>query len=870
MDMSGLDASEVLAAALEQMDGIIASTKFEYQNGGFGSNGAVKITGRSQNAWVIKLCEDLKFALEMCEDRNKILTQVPRDSVTFFRDWLTIDKGHGHQVNGFLTENADDRVQKLESDKQSLMLQVNVLTEQVDAQGEKIHELELHVDEKRDKLLHIEEMLQSELLTRSSQETYKLDLMAEISSLKIKLASVDKDRKDLDDKFKIAQRQIAELEGKLILKESEISDLKSRLTKNGTVLAPPTTESNDYEVEKLKKAVEALVTSNDEKDKRIDDLRRLLRRYKKIEELVLQAQGRKALEELIMNIDDDTSSTSSTTPSVGECLVRDGLLVGQTDNMKLDIKSYLPNPSATSTPANTPQRRSAGIVKSNSAEDLTGENQKLSTATKTTDGFNSTHTGNYGTLPKDRNREDDREHRRSRGFPTLGKTLLRIRSGKRCSSAPNLAHTEVVTDDEDGLQHIDSTLSSTQDGKKKKGLRKFFGRLKRSSSQDFHDREQLEDFRRGGVRATATARLGWSVKNNNSDPETPFNRWDGDRVTAWMNDIGLNMYLIDCRRWVKNGEHLMRASPHELEKELGIKNSLHRKKLHLALQAVTSAKKDRLGDLDHHWVTRWLDDIGLPQYKDQFYDCRVDGRMLHYMTVDDLLALKVVNELHHISLKRGIQVLRLNGYNPQCLKRRPSPEEGHLLNIPGEVVLWTNHRVMEWLRTIDLSEYAPNLRGSGVHGALLILEPRFNSELFSQLLSIPQSKTLLRRHLSTHFVALIGNDTQLKKRECESCAGYSPLVLNAKIKARGKFGLFGHKRSKSETEADGFICPLDIAAPINTVRNGSLTVPPAEMENGKRDDKAVNKIGAYSKEINTLTDMLAHENFLENVPTSNV
>ena len=29
----------------------------------------------------------------------------------------------------------------------------------------------------------------------------------------------------------------------------------------------------------------------------------------------------------------------------------------------------------------------------------------------------------------------------------------------------------------------------------------------------------------------------------------------------------------------------------------------------------------------------WLDDIGLPQYKDMFYDARVDGRMLHYLTV---------------------------------------------------------------------------------------------------------------------------------------------------------------------------------------------------------------------------------------------
>ena len=41
-------------------------------------------------------------------------------------------------------------------------------------------------------------------------------------------------------------------------------------------------------------------------------------------------------------------------------------------------------------------------------------------------------------------------------------------------------------------------------------------------------------------------------------------------------------------------------------------------------------------------------------------------------------------------------------------------------NVANEVVYWTNHRVMEWLRSVDLSEYAPNLRGSGVHGALMV------------------------------------------------------------------------------------------------------------------------------------------------------
>lgn len=46
----------------------------------------------------------------------------------------------------------------------------------------------------------------------------------------------------------------------------------------------------------------------------------------------------------------------------------------------------------------------------------------------------------------------------------------------------------------------------------------------------------------------------------------------------------------------------------------------------------------------------------------------------------------------------------------------------HLQNnmAPAAICQWTNHRVMEWLRSVDLAEYAPNLRGSGVHGGLMV------------------------------------------------------------------------------------------------------------------------------------------------------
>ena len=66
------------------------------------------------------------------------------------------------------------------------------------------------------------------------------------------------------------------------------------------------------------------------------------------------------------------------------------------------------------------------------------------------------------------------------------------------------------------------------------------------------------------------------------------------------------------------------------------------------------------------------------------------------------------------------QVLREVNFAPDILKRRPEQGESKPAQ-PEDVQLWTNHRTMEWLRSCNLSEYAPNLRGSGVHGGLIIL-----------------------------------------------------------------------------------------------------------------------------------------------------
>jgi hypothetical protein len=64
----------------------------------------------------------------------------------------------------------------------------------------------------------------------------------------------------------------------------------------------------------------------------------------------------------------------------------------------------------------------------------------------------------------------------------------------------------------------------------------------------------------------------------------------------------------------------------------------------------------------------------------------------------------------------------------------------------------------------------------------MVHEPRFTTDLLASLLSIPPSKTLLRRHLSTHFKELLGRDCIQEKREAEATLGYIPLSATAKIK----------------------------------------------------------------------------------------
>lgn len=58
-----------------------------------------------------------------------------------------------------------------------------------------------------------------------------------------------------------------------------------------------------------------------------------------------------------------------------------------------------------------------------------------------------------------------------------------------------------------------------------------------------------------------------------------------------------------------------------------------------------------------------------------------------------------------------------------------------------DVLIWSNDRVIKWVRAIGLKDYADNLIDSGVHGALIALDSSFNSSSLALALQIPSSST---------------------------------------------------------------------------------------------------------------------------------
>ncbi|XP_070828342.1 liprin-beta-1b isoform X7 [Chaetodon trifascialis] len=931
------DASDMLAAALEQMDGIIAGSKaLDYSNGLFDCQSPTSPFMGSLRA--LHLLEDLRSVLELMdtEERESLRCQIPESTADSLVEWL-----HGHLSNGHISlgggDHYQERLSRLESDKESLVLQVSVLTDQVEAQGEKIRDLDLCLDEHREKLNATEDMLQQELLCRTALETQKLELMSEVSNLKLKLNAMEKDRLDCDrfrdsedlmleihelryrlteleseklqyeKKLKSTKEELAILRRQLEGKDGEMRRLQDETGFKAIASSSADPTERDVEVQRMKKAVESLMAANEEKDRKIEELKQSLLRYKKVQDMVMSVQGKKEKTKDNEHVESpgdgstaflSVNSVESENPEVTDV---EQLKRKSPDELEIlnglsEEPSPTPSPSdpehvSESAPADS--ESSPETTKTGSQDQLDRSNNEKNTNEEISKISEKPPMSPSATLPAT-TEDDSFGSRKARS--SFGKGFFKIRGGKKTASTPNLdrsrsASAPVLAETErQGTDHLDlaglpqrsansdstHTLPTTPESKKKsKGIKKLFGKLKRSQSTTFNLDDNLPEgeFKRGGVRATAGPRLGWSrdLQRVNNDVDAPFARWSKDQVCNWLQEQGLGLYVNMARVWISSGQTLLQASQQDLERELGIKHPLHRKKLQLALQALGSEEEDNKGKLDYNWVTRWLDDIGLPQYKTQFDEGRVDGRMLHYMTVDDLLSLKVGSVLHHLSIKRAIQVLRLNNYEPNCLRRRPSDEN----NIsPAEISQWTNHRVMEWLRSVDLAEYAPNLRGSGVHGGLMVLEPRFNVETMALLLNIPPNKTLLRRHLATHFNLLIGSEAQQLKQECLENPDYTLLTATTKVKPRKlSFGNFGSLRKKKQEESEEYVCPMDVEMPKGRSFQKGFELQIYEddldrLEQMEDSEGTVRQIGAFSEGIQNLTSMLKDDDFFKEASNS--
>ncbi|XP_063239852.1 kazrin isoform X2 [Bacillus rossius redtenbacheri] len=237
----------------------------------------------------------------------------------------------------------------------------------------------------------------------------------------------------------------------------------------------------------------------------------------------------------------------------------------------------------------------------------------------------------------------------------------------------------------------------------------------------------------------------------------PMERWRAPTVLAWLEiALGMPQYGPRCAENVKSGKVLLELSDVELEVGLGIAHPMHRKKLRLAIEEHRHPSLVRypcIAQLGHTWVSsEWLPDLGLAQYSENFATNMVDARMLDHLSKKELEKfLGVTRKFHQASIVHGIHLLRMMKYDRQALAVRRHQCE----NLDADPLVWTNQRFIRWARNIDLGEYADNLKDSGVHGALVVLEPSFNGDTMATALGIPPSKNIIRRHLSAELEALV-------------------------------------------------------------------------------------------------------------------
>ncbi|TKS71275.1 Kazrin [Collichthys lucidus] len=287
---------------------------------------------------------------------------------------------------------------------------------------------------------------------------------------------------------------------------------------------------------------------------------------------------------------------------------------------------------------------------------------------------------------------------------------------------------------------------------------------------------------------------------------TCMSLWRAGAVQAWLEVVmGMPMYIRACSENVKSGKVLLGLTDEDLELGLGITNPIHRRKLRLAIEDYRRAEGDqglsKASEMDHHWVaTSWLSDVGLSQYSQTFQTHLVDGRVLNSLSRRDLERfLNISDQYHQTSLLLAIQLLQMLSFDKEALQARRTKCEHQ----DRDPIVWTCHRVMKWIRDIDLKEFADNLQGKGVHGALMALDPSFNTDAMAKALGIPSNKHMLHRHLYEEMKSLSLPHSSAEQNN-EPIGSSSPVAVNRFAEERVSSPLRLRANSHSVERSLGF------------------------------------------------------------------
>lgn len=108
---------------------------------------------------------------------------------------------------------------------------MNVLSEQVESQANKITHLESMLATTKSQLTATEQLFQQAVMTRSSLENTKFDLLSELSKLRVEMSTAEQAKVGSDEKLRKAETEITLMKTIILEKETEISALRLQLAK---------------------------------------------------------------------------------------------------------------------------------------------------------------------------------------------------------------------------------------------------------------------------------------------------------------------------------------------------------------------------------------------------------------------------------------------------------------------------------------------------------------------------------------------------------------------------------------------------------------------------------------------------------------